>query len=91
LDSKNRALFCVSYACNWHNDRLCSCYSNTLEVKGEIIMKRILVLTFGVASYLIFFRTFLHACGFIGNLLVPKSNDSERQSPLGEALLINAV
>ena len=54
------------------------------------MLKRIATFIYGVICYLLFFGPFLYAIGFIGNLIVPKSIDSGRTGPLGEALLINA-
>lgn len=54
------------------------------------MVTRIATFVYGVLCYLIFFGTFLYAAGFIANLAVPKSIDSGRTGPLGEALLIDA-
>jgi protein-S-isoprenylcysteine O-methyltransferase Ste14 len=55
------------------------------------MLKRVVVFVYGVASYAVFFATFLYAIGFIGNLWVPKSMDSPAQTPLLHALGIDAL
>jgi protein-S-isoprenylcysteine O-methyltransferase Ste14 len=51
--------------------------------------RRLAVLLYGVVSYAIFFATFCYACGFVGDLFVPKSIDSTPTASFGRALLIN--
>ena len=53
-------------------------------------MKRLAIFLYGVATYAVFFATFLYGIGFIGNLWVPKSIDAGAQIPLVTALLIDA-
>ena len=50
---------------------------------------RILLFGYGVASYLVFFATFLYAVGFIGNFGVPRTLDGVPTEPLGKAMAIN--
>lgn len=52
-------------------------------------MKRVGIFSYGIACYVVFFGTFLYAIGFIGDLWVPKTLDSPRDTPLGAALAID--
>jgi protein-S-isoprenylcysteine O-methyltransferase Ste14 len=60
-------------------------------MKKDDISKRIIVFIYGVVSYSIFIGTFLYAAGFVGNILVPKSIDSQPEESLAQSLLINIV
>jgi protein-S-isoprenylcysteine O-methyltransferase Ste14 len=53
--------------------------------------KRLAVFVYGLVSYLVFFVTFVYAVGFIGNLYVPKSMDSETGMSFWPALAIDAL
>ena len=65
------------------------CRFRLQEEKTPKVIKRTAVLIYGVASYLVFFCTFLYAAGFVGNLWVPKSIDSGAEGSLTEALIVN--
>ena len=55
------------------------------------LLKRTVILSYGVIVYVIFFAAFAYTPGFVGNILVPKSIDSEPTAPLGTALLVNGA
>src|SRR5512139_118234 len=55
----------------------------------ESLMKRALILLYGVACYAVFLAVFLYAIGFIGNFAVPKAIDSPRHVTLAAALTVN--
>lgn len=52
---------------------------------------RVVAFLYGIASYLIFFVTFLYAIGFVEDLVVPKAIDSGVTEPTMRALIINLV
>ncbi len=51
---------------------------------------RVAAFVYGLICYVIFFITILYAIGFVGNLVVFHSIDSDPIIPLGNALLVNA-
>jgi protein-S-isoprenylcysteine O-methyltransferase Ste14 len=54
-------------------------------------MKRIVAFVYGVASYGVFFASFLYAIGFLGNFGVPKSIDSGPEGSMALALTIDGA
>jgi len=54
-------------------------------------MGRIVALLFGLASYVVFFGTFLYAVGFVSGLFVPKDIDTGPEVRLDEALAVNLL
>jgi protein-S-isoprenylcysteine O-methyltransferase Ste14 len=57
----------------------------------ETQMKRMMVFAYGVACYAAFFLTFLYAVGFVGNILVPKSMDSEPAGSFAKSLIVDLL
>jgi protein-S-isoprenylcysteine O-methyltransferase Ste14 len=54
-------------------------------------MSRALAVAYGVASYLAFLGAFLYAVGFVGNVAVPKSIDSEPEGQLSAAVIVDTL
>jgi methanethiol S-methyltransferase len=54
-------------------------------------MGRLIALVYGLASYVVFFVTFLYAVGFVSGLVVPKTIDTGAVVPLAEALIVNVL
>ena len=54
-------------------------------------MNRILTISYGAASYLVFLAAFLYAIGFVGNLVVPRSIDNAVTASIGEAVVVNVL
>jgi protein-S-isoprenylcysteine O-methyltransferase Ste14 len=54
-------------------------------------MGRFIAFLYGLASYLVFFFTFLYAIGFVSGLLVPKTIDTGTAAPMTEAFIFNLL
>ncbi len=54
-------------------------------------MGRLIAFLYGLASYLVFFVTFLYAIGFVSGLVVPKTIDSGMAGSMAEALIVNLL
>jgi methanethiol S-methyltransferase len=54
-------------------------------------MKRLLIIGYGIASYLLFVVAFLYAIAFVGNFVVPRTVDSGIDAPIAEAVLVNLL
>ena len=53
------------------------------------MLGRIAIFVYGVASYALFFGTFLYAIGYVANFATPTSLDGGVPGPLATALLVN--
>jgi methanethiol S-methyltransferase len=55
------------------------------------MMSRILTVSYGAVSYLVFVAAFLYAIGFVGDIAVPRSVDHGIAGPAGQAVLFNSL
>jgi methanethiol S-methyltransferase len=62
----------------------------TLGTRGTPIA-RFIGFLYGLASYVIFFVTFLYAIGFVSGLVVPKIIDTGTVVPIAEALIVDLL
>jgi protein-S-isoprenylcysteine O-methyltransferase Ste14 len=54
-------------------------------------MKKIISLFYGIVAYLAFFGTILYAIGFVGNLAVPKTIDSNPETSFLNSIFVDAL
>ena len=54
-------------------------------------MGRFIAFLYGIASYIMFFITFLYAIGFVSGLVVPKTIDTGTVVPTAEAIIVNLL
>jgi protein-S-isoprenylcysteine O-methyltransferase Ste14 len=54
------------------------------------MVRRLLLLTYGILSYVLFLVTFLYAVGFVGGFLTPTRLDGPRHGSLAAALALDA-
>lgn len=54
-------------------------------------MKRVLIITYGAASYLVGFAALVYAICFVGGIAVPRSIDRGAAAPFAEAVAVNVL
>ena len=64
---------------------------HTANRPNASLANRLATFVYGCLCYVIFLVTFLYACGFVGNVIVPHSIDSAPIVPLKNALVINVA
>ncbi len=55
------------------------------------VLGRAVALLYGVATYFLFFVTFLYAIGFVEGLVVPRTIDNGIGTPVAQAIIINLL
>jgi len=58
---------------------------------ANFTMSRFVAFLYGVASYVVFFITFVYAIGFVSGFVVPKTIDTGTAAPVVEALIVNVL
>src|SRR6202051_996784 len=61
------------------------------DIRRGSPMGRIVAFLYGLASYVVFFVTFLYAIGFVSGLVVPKTIDTGTAVPIAQALIVNLL
>ena len=51
-------------------------------------MKRLLIVGYGAACYVLFLAAFLYAVGFVGDFVVPRTVDNGVSASVGEAIVV---
>jgi protein-S-isoprenylcysteine O-methyltransferase Ste14 len=54
-------------------------------------VNRFIAFLYGLASYVVFFVTFLYAIGFLEGMIVPKAIDDGLVVPIAEAIIVNLL
>src|SRR5258706_4221674 len=60
------------------------------DLQGNRILRFVASL-YGLVAYFMFFATILHAIGFVGGVVVPKTIDTGSQSSVPQALVVNLL
>jgi uncharacterized membrane-anchored protein len=55
------------------------------------MLKRLLVVAYGLICYAVFFATYLYAVGFVGNLLVPRTIDGPPAGSIVAGVVVDLV
>jgi methanethiol S-methyltransferase len=64
---------------------------NTSRGVRVTLLRRLVAFLYGVASYVVFFITFLYAIGFVSGFVVPKSIDAGTGDPIAKAFTVNLL
>jgi protein-S-isoprenylcysteine O-methyltransferase Ste14 len=65
--------------------------ASSQDIRQGSTMGRFMGFLYGIASYVVFFVTFLYAIGFVSGLIVPKTIDTGTAVPMTEAFIVNLI